>query len=226
MPSFAVRDTNDEDAINKVTYNMRHSLVNVINRGNPTSDNTLLLNDFNTIHYYNYSGSAISEFSIPTEMVENAIYEVDFSCSGSSEGNNDMTLTPSSNESIVSHYYSVYNASYEDGETQSVNYVKTSSSIGFFFDFFLGFNGYDPVGKLTIYNDRACKKITLNAGDTSSSISGLGYWLNDSVNSENYLDNNSLPPEYNTTSKWTSIGLLKFGDANFAHWRIRVSRVG
>jgi hypothetical protein len=52
------RNSNNEEIVNEVNYNLRNKLggITVISRGNPGSSNPLLLDDFNTIHYYEYNG--------------------------------------------------------------------------------------------------------------------------------------------------------------------------
>ena len=220
--SFSVHNTSDEEVLTKMNYVQKKIGTTVINRGNPSSDNTLLLDDFNTIHYYTYTGGEMSDFSIPTLMVENAVYEVYFNCSGSIGSNNDMRLCPYG--SYSSYFYTHYQTS-EDNETQTVIYRSSNENAGFFFDFFRGSKGFDPVGKITIYNDRRCKKMRVEAGDSSSNVAGTGYWLDSSSASENYSLDSITPLAYDTSNTWNGVGLLQFGNGSFTNWRIRVSRV-
>ena len=111
--SFTVHNTNSDDVRNEIVYNLRTTgatVINgttVINRGNPTDANPLLLSDFNTIHYYQHTGSNLTNFDISTLMVENSVYEVKFNCSGSSDGNNDMFLSPNYDDYSDSSFYSI-----------------------------------------------------------------------------------------------------------------------
>lgn len=225
--SFTLHNTNNDEMRNEITYNLRNAGTTVINRGNPTDANPLLLSDFNTIHYYHYTGAHLTDFEISTLMVENAVYEVKFNCSGSTENNNDMFLIPNHGDYNSSYFYTVFQTSFnlEAEEVTAVKYKNASDSQGFSIDFYDGYAGYDPVGKITIYNRRNCKKVLVEAGDTASSTNGVGYWLNNSAESENYSPNSSAPI-YNTTDIWSSVGTLNFTDASFTNWSIYVSRIG
>jgi hypothetical protein len=222
--SFTIRDTTTDDVRTKINFGIKSTGKTLIDRGNPTMDDTLLLDDFNSVHYYHYTGTPVVGFPIPTLMVENAVYEVHFKCTGGTESNNDMRLYPGLNDPVASRYYTFY-------KTTSTNYHRTvvfqqsNEMTGFHFDFYPGELGYDPVGKITIYNDRACKKIQLESGDTSSSVYGKGYWLNDTLESEEYTYTSQTTPQYNTSTIWTTVGTLAFGIPSYATWRIRVSRV-
>ena len=225
--SFKLRNSNNEEIVNEVNYNLWNKLggITVINRGNPGSSNPLLLDDFNTIHYYEYNGSDLTNFDISTLMLENAVYEIKFNCSGSSDNNNDMFLIPNHGDYNSSYFYNIFQNSFNIEEnTASIKYKSSSNSGGFYFDFFDGGNGFDPVGKITIYNRRNCKKILVEASDTAGSTIGSGYWLDNSTESESYnLDSDA--PSYNTTDIWSSVGTLTFTDSSFTDWTVYVSRV-
>lgn len=226
--SFKLRNSNNEEIVNEINYTLRNKLggITVINRGNPTSSNPLLLDDFNTIHYYQYNGSNLTNFDISTLMVENAVYEIRFNCSGSSDSNNDMFLTPNHGDYNSSYFYTIFQNSFNiDENTASIKYKSATDSQGFYLDFFDGENGFDPVGKITIYNRRNCKKILVEASDTAGSSISSGYWLDDSVESDSY-NQDSGAPSYNTTDIWSSVGTLSFTDSSFTDWTIYVSRVG
>jgi hypothetical protein len=64
---------------------------NVINRGNPSQEDTLLLEKFSDVHHYSYSGSSLSSLNISTDMVEGGVYEMHFNISGSA-GTTDYLL--------------------------------------------------------------------------------------------------------------------------------------
>jgi hypothetical protein len=227
--SFTLHNTNNDEVRNEIIYNLPISGTTVINRGNPTQGNTLLLSDFNTIHYYNYSGeNTIRDFDISTLMLEDAVYEIKFNCSGSSISNNDLFLTPNFGTYTSSNFYSIYLNSYNinpDGEA-SIKYKSSINQYGFYFDFFDGQNGYDPLGKITIFNRRNCKKVLIEAGDTCSSTNGSGYWLDNTSASQSYAPDSNTQPTYNTDSIWSAIGRLNFIEGRFTNWSIYVSRVG
>jgi hypothetical protein len=223
--SFYVRDTADEEVLSKLLYKQKSGDKTVINRG--STEEMLLLDDYKTIHYYNYSSidNPMSDFYIPTSIVENAVYEVHFNCSGSANSNNDLRLCPYVGSfGSGSYYYTQYQTS-EDNEQRSIVYRSFVENAGFFFDFFPGSKGYDPIGKFTVYNTRACKKLRLEAGDTCSTVVGSGYWLDGSGASEEYSLTSTTPPAYNTNSTWTGIGFLQFGQGLFKNWQVFVSRI-
>lgn len=229
--SFKIHKSNHEEVVNEIKYNLIYSgggNKTIINRGNPTSSSPLLLEDFNTIHYYEYNNSDddLTNFDISTLMMENAIYEIKFNCSGSTENNNDMFLRPNHGDYNSSYFYTLFQSSFnlESEEVTGVKYKNSTDSEGFYVDFYDGYSGFDPVGKITIYNRRNCKKVFFEAGDTSSSTTGSGYWLDDSLESDNY-NPESGAPIYNTTDIWSSVGTLTFG-VGFKDWTIYVSRVG
>lgn len=221
--SFSVHNTNNEDVINELTYKLPRASTakTVISRTRDSEP--LLLDDFNTIHSYTYTGDGVAEFNINTLMVENAVYEIQFNFSGGLDRNIDFTLFPIPNYDLGSRYYTIFHCSEDDNV--SVVYRSTVSIAGFFFDFYPGNHGYDPIGKITIHNDRHAKKIHFQASDTSSVVNGSGYWLDDSSTAIDYNALSTSPPPYNTTSTWTNIGQIVCGAPYFTHWRIRVSRI-
>ena len=162
-------------------------------------------------------------------MVENGVYEVKFNCSGSSSSNNDMFLTPNYGNYSNSTFYSIFLNSYDvglGGNTASAKFKSSVDDGGFYVDFFDGSYGYDPVGKITIYNRRNCKKILIEASDTSGSTTASGYWLDDSADSQSYKANANTQPIYNTTDIWSAVGTMNFGSGSFTNWSIYVSRIG
>lgn len=228
--SFTLHNTNNDEVRNEIFYNLRNiGTTTVINRGNPSQGNRLLLSDFNTIHYYHYNGeSSLRDFDISTLMVEDAVYEVKFNCSGSSVSNNDLFLTPNFGNYSSSNFYTIYLNSYNinpDGEA-ATKYKSSVNSSGFYVDFLDGENGYDPVGKITIFNRRNCKKVVVEAGDTASSTIATGYWLNNSTASQSYVPDSNTPPSYNTSTIWSDVGRINFIAGSFRNWSIFVSRVG
>jgi hypothetical protein len=148
--SFKLHNTDNDEMRNEIIYSLRNNTT-VINRGNPTDANPLLLSDFNTIHYYHFTGGSKSEFDISTLMLENAVYEVKFNCSGGSDSNNDLFLTPNYGTYSGTFFYTIFLNSFDlDERDSSAKYKSSTDNQGFYVDFFDGYNGYDPVGKITI----------------------------------------------------------------------------
>ena len=160
-------------------------------------------------------------------MLENAVYEIKFNCSGSTDANNDMFLIPNHGDYNTSNFYSLFQNSFEiDGNEASAKYKSsTNTNGGFYFDFFDGYSGFDPVGKITIYNRRNYKKILVEASDTAGSTIGSGYWLDNSTESLTYKPDSDAP-SYNTTDVWSSVGTLRFASRSFTDCTVYVSRVG
>ena len=202
-----------------MVYNSSNSEVartpNLIYRANPGSGSPLLLSSFNTVHYYTGSGTT---FAISTGMVVNGVYEVKFNCFGSTAANDDLLLTPNVSVSGSNIFYTTYQSV---TTVPALQYSASSNSGGFTFDFVGGALGRDPVGKITIYNNTNAKKIRIEAGDTTSVVTGTGYWLTSA-----YTPSITTPPPYNTATAWTSVGSLSFGTQSFTSWVIWVTRVG
>ncbi len=194
---------------------------NFINRGNPGRTSELLLSNYNTVHYYSVSSST-GYIDISTLMVENAVYEVEFNCYGASSTNNDMYLYPNYTGYSASSFYTIY--------TQSVNagtgvFYASNNSIAFYFDYVSGTFGWDPVGKIIIYNNRSAKKVKLEAGDTTATVNGQGYWTSGASNFERTT---ATPIVYDTTTQWNTIGRISFSagyNVTFSNWNVWVKRI-
>jgi hypothetical protein len=223
--SFAIKNTKNEKAYNKLNFTLQNAGTTVIERGFPPAYETLLLEDFNTVHHYTHSEDGISEYNIPTALVPNAIYEVYFNCSGGSNTNNDLQFYPVSNNYGGSRFYTQYQHS-EDTENRTLVFRSSNWDGLFYVDFFPAFRGYDPFGKITINTDTICKTIQFEMGDSISHTSGKGYWLDDSAESIDYTMESTTAPRYNTYSNWNAVGLLQLGNGYFTNWSIRVIRVG
>lgn len=221
--SFTVYNNNIENTLNEVLY--KHPVTKYINRGNPGQSRVLLLDEFNTIHYYHHSGSAINSFDISTGLVENGVYEIKFSCIGGTESNNDMALTPNFNDFSNSNFYMCCQRWYEDGGLYTELNGEVNSD-NFYFDMFAGSFGYDPTGKITIFNNKSGKKLKVEMGDTSSVVNGTGYWLDNSGDASDYSLTANYTPPYDTTNIWDIVGNLTFNSPDFTQWHIWVSRIG
>ena len=221
-----VRQLTDPGVESNYNYNLVYSPTyseiacilnpNIVNRGNPGSGSSLLLDTFNTVHYYTGSGGT---FSIPTLMVANGVYEVKFNCYGSSAPNDDLLFSP--NFGIYAgtvNFYSVYQ---NIGDASAIVRATSNNSNGFFFDLVGGSSGSDPVGKITIYNNKNAKKIRIEAGDTAAVTTGSGFWLID-----DFLPASLDPPPYDTVNTWNNVGNLTFSNQTFSNWNIWVSRIG
>lgn len=189
--------------------------VEIIQRGNPGMGSPLELSSLNIVHHYT-STETTNSIDISTSMVENGVYEVFFSVNG---GNNNMRLYPNYNQSLsASTFYNVYQNSNgvpsiiysaENANAFYNNYVAVASY------------GWDPVGKITIYNQTSGKKVRYESGDTTAIITGGGYWTNGSGFSFDSLSNIN----YNTNTIWENVGTLTFGNSNSANWNIWVKRI-
>ena len=234
MPGFSIQDlTVDEAVIESAIYNYGSSSSSGLPPGNNPGDyvyytgtqwvtggdnitiGTNAGNSFNTVHYYTGSGTT---FAISTGMVVNGVYEVKFNCFGSTAANDDLLLTPNVSVSGSNIFYTTYQSV---TTVPALQYSTSSNSGGFSFDFVGGALGRDPVGKITIYNNTNAKKIRIEAGDTTSVVTGTGYWLTSA-----YTPSITTPPPYNTATAWTSVGSLSFGTQSFTSWVIWVTRVG
>ncbi len=188
-----------------------------VNRGNPGRNNTLLLDSFNTTHFYSINAST-GFIDISTTMLENAVYEVCFNLSSSSSANNDMTFYPNSTTTFGgSTFYTAYQ------QTSSVPALQYTTNVGpyFMFDMVNGSVGWDPVGKITIYNNRSCKKIVFTGGDTTAPVNGQGYWTNNT----GFTSTSGTAPVYDTTTVWSTVGRLQFGSPLFSNWNVWVKRI-
>lgn len=186
---------------------------NVIVRGNPGTGEPLLLVSLNTSHYYSGSGST---FEIPTQMVENGVYEVYFNCYGADNRNNDFKLYPNSTAYSANTFYTVFENG--SGIVPALNNTFTNSN-GFLLDFYGGSNGWNPVGKFIIYNNKY-KKVHFEMGDTSSTIVGTGYWTDGS----GFTPTSGSGIVYDICTTWNTIGQLTFG-RTFNNWNIWVKRI-
>ena len=223
MSSFTIFKSNNEEVFNEINYHLK-SGYKIINRGNPGAENTLLLEDFDTIHRYSSFNpeAPLTTFQIATTMVEDSIYEVTFDCSGSSSNNNEQWFVP--NFGAESNFYTIYqNMISSEGIT--LNYNTEIQTAGFAFDFVNGSYGYDPVGKITIHNNRFAKKIQIEASDTSSIVHGSGYWLDSSEESANYGITSPSQPIYDSSTIWSIVGNLTFDSPSFNNWTISVRRI-
>jgi hypothetical protein len=187
-----------------------------ISRGNPGKNNTLLLDSFNTTHFYNISSST-GYIDISTQMLENAVYEVTFSLSSSSASNDDFYFYPNSTGYGGSTFYTTYQ---QTNATPTLQLSSTNASF-FSFDFVSGSIGWDPVGKITIYNVRSAKKMLFSGGDTTAPIVGQGYWTNNT----GFTQTSGSNIVYDTTTVWNTVGRLQFGTITFSNWNVWVRRI-
>ena len=212
---------NDSNYNNSVIFNTDTNEIahipNIINRVNPGSGTPLLLDNFNTIHYYN--GTALSSFDISTQMVNDGVYEIKISCSGSSTPNNDFTILPNyGTYSGTVNFYTVYQNI--TGSPPGLGYLAGNNAGGFSVDMVGGSFGFDPVITFKIFNNQYAKKIQYQISDTTCAGTGSGYWLTSA-----FAANSGSAPSYDNTNVWHDIGRITFG-RTFAHWNIWVKRIG
>ncbi len=212
-------NVNGESVFNSLVYAPSLN-PNFINRGNPGQASPLLLSNYNTVHYYSTT-SATGFIDISTTMVENAVYEVEFNCYGANASNNDMFLYPNYTfTGSGTPFYMVYTQSPSTG---GLGYISQNQK-SFYFDYVSGVIGYDPVGKIKIFNNRSGKKIKVEAGDTTAVVNGHGYW----TAGAGTTNNSGSAPIYDTTTQWSNIGRLLFsdtGNVTFTNWNVWVKRI-
>jgi hypothetical protein len=154
-------------------------------------------------------------------MVENAVYEVEFNCYGASASNDDMFLYPNYTfTGAGSPFYMVYTQS---SGSPSIQYA-TQNSNAFYFDYVAGSIGWEPVGKIKIFNNRNAKKVKVELGDTTAVVNGQGYW----TAGAGFTSTSVTAPVYDTVTQWSNIGRLQFsGNASLTYtgWNVWVKRV-
>lgn len=191
--------------------------VEVVERGNPGQGSPLELSSFDIVHHYS-TNTTENYIDISTTMVEGGVYELNYSVSNGTTTNNDLRLYPDYGSFGVNTFYNVYQNS--DG-TPDLLYT-TGNANSFYADHVVGASyGWDPVGKLTIYNQTTEKKVRYESGDTTAVVQGSGYWTNGSGFSNTSIT--ALP--YDTTTVWANVGRLTFGGPSFASWNIWVKRI-
>jgi hypothetical protein len=187
--------------------------VEIVQRGNPGMGSPLELSSFDIVHHYT-SAENTNSIDISTTMVENGVYELFFNVNG---GNNTMRLYPNYNQSLsATTFYNVYQNSNED---PAINYSAENANAFYNNYVTVASYGWDPVGKITIYNQTTGKKVRYESGDTTAIITGGGYWTNGSGFSFDSLSNIN----YNTNTIWKNVGTLTFN--NSANWNIWVKRI-
>lgn len=155
----------------------------VISRGNPGSASPLALSLLGEAHYYYATG--VNTIEISTTMVENSVYELCYTTTGS--GNNiDIVLQPNYT-TYASAITEVYWGSMPSASPSRYEFVQTQSQ--FYFDHQNGGAGNTPCGRFYIFNFRAKKQVLYHGGDTNSVCFGSARW-NDS------------------TTQWSNVGTL------------------
>jgi hypothetical protein len=145
----------------------------VINRGNPGSGSPLLLRELDVSHLY--TAASASSIEISTTMVENAIYELYYSCN-TSGANIDITLSPNYT-TYASQFQSFYWCTF--GATSQLQQFDQTQSL-FYFDHQNGAVGANPCGKWVIHNFGTRKHVNYQGGDTLSATIGASRWNNGS----------------------------------------------
>jgi hypothetical protein len=146
-----------------------------IDRGNPGSGSPLLLSRLDESHLY--YGTSITSLAIPTTMVENAVYQLSYSTSGSNP-NVDIVIQPNYT-TYASQFRTTYFASYPAAPPiyPPPGFIEQVLS-NFYFDHQAGGTGITPAGNFIIYNYRAVKLVQYFGGDSLSYASGTGRWNN------------------------------------------------
>jgi hypothetical protein len=142
----------------------------IIDRGNPGSANSANLYDFGVTHYYYADG--VSSIQISSNILEDAVYELDYSTTSSSN-NIDIIIQPN-----YTTYGNQFTAFYWGSPSLSV-FNQTLSQ--FYFDHLAGGEGINPSGKFILYNTRNIKYAHYRGGDTVSVCMGTCRWNNNST---------------------------------------------
>lgn len=171
----------------------------VIDRGNPGTGSPLLLRELDVAHYYNSPGP-ISAIDISTTMVEDAVYEMFYSCN-TSGANIDIIIRPNYTE-----YAGQFRAFYWGTNGANSLLRQFDQTLPYvYFDHQAGVNGVNPCGRFVIHNYRSRKHIQYQGGDTASASIGTCRW--------------------NNGDQWVNIGQLA-GLASATDVRVMVRRIG
>lgn len=145
---------------------------NFIDRGNGSGQPNLLLENFFDIHYY--SGFADRSLILPTEIVEDAVYEIIYAAQEDSPDNFDPRIIPNNTDygNQFDMYYTAETPSFTD---------KTTSYFGFYFDNASGKSGQNGRGRWIVTTQRKRKTCIFSGGSTESVCFGTGRWNNTST---------------------------------------------
>jgi len=171
----------------------------IINRGNPGSGSTLLLERFDQVHVYSADG--VNSIDIATNMVANSVYTVHYTTTASN-ANCDPYIAPNFT-SYASQFSSFYYGS-PQGST-GLPTVFNQTLPYFYFDHYGGALGSNPCGTFTLFNFIEKKHAIYHGGDTQSHAYGTSRWNNNST-------------------VWTSIGTL--AGITGMNVRVHVRRIG
>lgn len=170
---------------------------NVVNRSSGATP--LLLEDFNTVHYYQQDNVPRSTgINITTQVVEDAIYDVIWVDASRTGANNDPKIYP--NDATYSGQYQSYYI-YSPGIT-----FTSQSPNAFYFDHYGGGSGQNGCGRYICWTHRSNKKVLYQGGDDASVTIGWCVWRN-------------------TGTVWNTIGRLR-DNADQADYHIWVRRMG
>ena len=167
----------------------------IISRGNPGSATPLSLTAIGETHYYTASG--VNSMEISTTMVEDAVYELYYTCSGTNP-NIDIVIQPN-----YTTYASQFAQFYWGSPTFYI--FDQAAQPYFYFDHLAGGVGTNPSGRWILYNSRALKQVQYRGGDTQSTCMGTGRWNN-------------------TTTQWLNVGTLVGMQSGTTH--VFVRRIG
>lgn len=173
---------------------------NVVNRGHPASSSTLTLETIDGAHMY--QATNVSSLRMPTVMVENSVYQVQYGTTSSGQ-NIDIILYP--NFTTYSGQFDMdYWASYPG---VSANWIKFSQNRNdIYFDHQNGGAGQNPKGQWTIFNCRNRKSVIYHGGDDESVVFGTARWNN-------------------STTQWSTVGELAGLNSSAKVWAM-VKRIG
>lgn len=139
-------------------------------------DGYLLLNDFNTVHYYVGNDNDRS-IVMNTGVLEDAVYEVYWMDRDTNADNNDPYI--SVNDTNYSNQMRNRYHSFDEGP--DVYEITNQTTNRFYFDHVGGSIGEEGCGYFQITTSRNRKTVIYHGGDTAAIVYGSGVWRNGST---------------------------------------------
>jgi hypothetical protein len=145
----------------------------IINMGNPDVSAALVtLDDFTTTHYYS---AANGNLHLRTGLVQNAVYELIWTCSGGGV-NVDFVIQPNG-ASYTNEFVHSVRITQSDVNLFPISFPTFST---FYFDHLNGGVGSEAMGRLWFTSGPSNKYAQYMGSDTVSLVLGYGRWTNNS----------------------------------------------
>lgn len=154
-----------------------NSGANVIDRGSTTT--ALMLDNYNDIHYYYGTSNNSPGLRLPSDVVENAVYEVMWKDRSSNTTNFDPRIVV--NNTFYSNQFFMTYTRAPGGLSGGFAY-NTTTWQGYYFDHYGGGTGTDGTGRWILTTQRNYKICIYMGGDMGGSVvHGTGRWNNTST---------------------------------------------